>query len=248
MNRSLHSYPHRHDGDSSAIADLQTDIMRFMAILALCLVAIFALVQSIPLAPGTDEDLALPAQGTTEPTSVNVLAITEPPPETAPAPVPRVDDANNLRRPTWTPASSPTKTKTEIETIAEMEIAVPKEDDKKGFTLSFESDLALTRLVAAGRVGFYAISKGRAQRMSVSNSRISFWDASVPNAFHEMETMTVPPPVVDALERTGIDSRKVDWGVTLPGKLRTQLDSIVRNNTGGNLVIGIDGELRREPS
>ena len=30
---------------------LQADVMRFMAIISMCLVAIFALVQSIPLAP-----------------------------------------------------------------------------------------------------------------------------------------------------------------------------------------------------
>ena len=36
------------DSDGGGAADLQTDIMRFMAILALCLMAIFALVQSLP--------------------------------------------------------------------------------------------------------------------------------------------------------------------------------------------------------
>ncbi len=53
MSRSPLAYPLTRgiDADSGGAADLQTDIMRFMAILALCLVAIFALVQSIPLAP-----------------------------------------------------------------------------------------------------------------------------------------------------------------------------------------------------
>jgi len=51
MSRSPLAYPLTRgiDGDSGGAADLQTDIMRFMAILALCLVAIFALVQSIPM-------------------------------------------------------------------------------------------------------------------------------------------------------------------------------------------------------
>ena len=53
MSRSPLAYPlvRSVDADSGGAADLQTDVMRFMAILALCLVAIFALVQSIPLAP-----------------------------------------------------------------------------------------------------------------------------------------------------------------------------------------------------
>lgn len=112
--------------------------------------------------------------------------------------------------------------------------------------MRFESDLALTRLVAAGKVGFYAIGGGRAQRMTVSESRISFWDASTPNAFHEMEVSTVPAAVIDALTRTGTDTLGIDWGVTLPGKMSAQLNSLMRDHDGGALVIGMDGELRLE--
>jgi hypothetical protein len=63
MTRSPLAYPLNRsaDLDIGGAADLQTDIMRFMAILSLCLVAIFALVQSIPLTP-------------IEPLSVNRLA------------------------------------------------------------------------------------------------------------------------------------------------------------------------------
>ena len=53
MSRSPLAYPLTRgvDGDVGGAADLQTDVMRFMAILSLCLVAIFALVQSLPVAP-----------------------------------------------------------------------------------------------------------------------------------------------------------------------------------------------------
>ena len=53
MMRSPLAYPLNRsaDMDGGGAADLQTDIMRFMAILSLCLVAIFALVQSIPMTP-----------------------------------------------------------------------------------------------------------------------------------------------------------------------------------------------------
>ena len=125
----------------------------------------------------------------------------------------------------------------------------PAEDGtSRGFTLRFESDDALTRLVAAGKVGLYAIDEGRSRRMTVSESRIAFWDASTPNAFHEMETSTVPRPVVDALARAGVDTAGIDWGVTLPGKLKQQLDALMRENAGGALVIGLDGNLRLETS
>ena len=84
--------------------------------------------------------------------------------------------------------------------------------------------------------------------MTVSESRISFWDASAPNSYHEMETSTVPRPVIDALARTGVNTAGVGWGVTLPGKLREELDSLMQGSSGGALVIGQDGGLRLEAS
>jgi hypothetical protein len=120
------------------------------------------------------------------------------------------------------------------------------QEQPQGFTLRFESDQALMRLVAQGKVGLYAIGGDRAQRMTISASRISFWDASTPNAFHEMETSTVPGPVVDALQRAGNSGGDVAWGVTLPGQLSGQLDALMHEHSGGALVIGLDGNLRVE--
>jgi hypothetical protein len=241
MSRSLLSYPmHRGDTDAGGAADLQTDIMRFMAILALCLVAIFALVQSIPLVPEAPSQSPAPAA----PPPVSPVAEPKPVPEPAPVaarepepvPEPKIEKAAPPARPEPRPAP-----------VVVQPAAPPVEvAEDEGFTLRFESDLALTRLVAAGKVGLYALSDGRARRMTVRDSRISFWDASAPNRYHEMEAGTVPRPVVDALSRSGANTVTVGWGVTLPGALQKQLDSLVRGNSGGALVIGGDGELRLE--
>ena len=91
------------------------------------------------------------------------------------------------------------------------------------------------------------MNASRAQRLTVSDSRISFWDASTPNAYHEMEATTVPRAVLDALTRTGADAGSASWGVTLPGKLSAQLDSLMQQHTGGALVIHADGKLALEP-
>jgi hypothetical protein len=229
---------HRGDTDAGGAADLQTDIMRFMAILALCLVAIFALVQSIPLVPEAPSQS--PAPAAPPPITKAVEPEAESPPDVQrPLPAPAVPEkAVQLTRAKWTPATAPEESTPPSEEAPENE----------GFTLRFESDLALTRLVAAGKVGLYAISDGRARRMTVSDSRISFWDASAPNSYHEMEASTVPAPVIDALGRSGVNTAGVGWGVTLPGKLRDQLDHIMRGNSGGALVIGGDGDLRLEAS
>jgi len=239
VSRSPLFYPmHRGDTDAGGAADLQTDIMRFMAILALCLVAIFALVQSIPLVPEAPSQS--PAPAAPPPTTKAVKPEAESPPDVQrPLPAPAVPEkAVQLTRAKWTPATAPEESTPPSEEAPENE----------GFTLRFESDLALTRLVAAGKVGLYAISDGRARRMTVSDSRISFWDASAPNSYHEMEASTVPAPVIDALGRSGVNTAGVGWGVTLPGRLREQLDNLVRGNSGGALVIGSDGELRLEAS
>lgn len=267
MTRSPLAYPLNRgvDSDAGGAADLQTDIMRFMAILALCLVAIFALVQSIPLAPR----VTAPQPATEPEPVVNEPApehIVSPPrtlePVTRPEPALPEPARILLTRPKWqprtrvepdpvaAPVSPPvadTSSQPEPAAVPEpppaARDAAPRE---QGFTLRFESDLALTRLVASGQVGFYAITTGRTQRMTVSESRISFWDASTPNSFHEMEADTVPAPVIAALERTGVESNAVDWGVTLPGRLRRDLDTVMSEHTGGSLVIAANGELRLE--
>ena len=251
MSRSPLAYPLNRgiDGDAGGAADLQTDIMRFMAILALCLVAIFALVQSIPMAP---KPIAPePAAVATVPTELSTakvppvetaVVVTRPDPVAVPEPASPEPEAVVLTRPKWQPLPQP-----QPADVPEATPAAPAEAPRSdGFTLRFESDLALTRLVASSQVGFYAITGGQAQRMTVSDSRISFWDASSPNAFHEMESSTVPDPVVDALKRSGADATGVSWGVTLPGKLSRQLDKVMRENNGGSLVIGLDGQLRLE--
>ena len=233
MSRSPLAYPLTRgiDGDSGGSADLQTDVMRFMAILGLLLVAIFALVQSLPMEarPGI---------------------------EAAPLPQPQLASRPEAKRAAIPEPRPAATTELVSESVAEHEVeltrpeSVPMVPEPKpsadGFTLRFESDLALTRLVATGQVGFYAIDAGRAQRMMVSDSRVSFWDASTPNTFHEMEASTVPHAVVAALSRSGVNADGVKWGVTLPGKLHSQLNTLMQKHTGGALVIRADGSMQLE--
>ena len=123
----------------------------------------------------------------------------------------------------------------------------PAPAEPEGFTLRFESDLALTRLVARSVVGLYAITGPKTLRLNVSESRMSFWEASTPNQYHEMDRGTVPAQVVRALLRTSeIDVTTVKWGVTLPASMQQELDSYLESANGGALVIGADGTLRLE--
>jgi hypothetical protein len=123
---------------------------------------------------------------------------------------------------------------------------MPAATEAQGFTLRFASDAALMRAVAAHKVGVYALEPGRARRMAVSESRISFWEASMPNSFHEMEPETVPSAVVTALTGTGTEAQAVNWGVTLPGRMKAQLDALMEQHRGGALIIGASGEIHWE--
>jgi len=245
MTRSPLNYPLNRgaDMDVGGAADLQTDVMRFMAILSLCLVAIFALVQSLPVTPTVVPAPETKIEATVEPTpepEVETKASTVPEPQLVETPKPIT-----LTRPKWVPKYEPRSKPIEATPAVEITAVV---EEPEGFTLRFESDMALTRLVAASQVGVYAIADERARRMTVSDSRISFWDASLPNSFHEMDASTVPSPVLDALSRTGVDTGSVSWGVTLPPKLKGQLNRLMQDNRGGALVIGTSGNIRLEAS
>lgn len=255
MTRSPLAYPLNRSADLEAggAADLQTDIMRFMAILSLCLVAIFALVQSIPLTPIE----ALPVEEVAVEPTPEPVALTKPEPEPIVEPpiaadpqakAPSTEKAVVLTRPKWQPKYAPAeRPAASTAPVAEKPSPPPTTaPEKEGFTLRFESDAALMRAVATQHVGLYAIESGRAKRMTVSESRVSFWDASTPNTFHEMETSTVPSAVIDALSRTGSNDSDVSWGVTLPGKMTTQLDALMQEHRGGSLIINAGGEIHWE--
>lgn len=251
MTRSPLFYPLNRgmDADAGGAADLQTDVMRFMAILSLCLVAIFALVQSIPLAPTSEipkpvAQPAIPAQPAPEEKSI---AVQTPEPETV------VERNITLTRPLpqklpprETPPVLQRPAAQKIEPVATPPVAA--NPAKKGFTLRFEDDVALTRLVARNEVGLYAILPDKSFRMNVNRGQMSFWPASMPNQFHEMDESTVPNSVVDAYQRNnGLRVQDLKWGVTIPAGTSRQLEQYLRDASGGALIIDARGELRLEP-
>ena len=230
MNRSPLFYPLSRGMDSEAggVADLQTDVMRFMAILALCLVAIFALVQSIPVSTVAPE---IPAAA---------VATPEPAPVPAPEPVTVPDPV-----PVTVPDPVPEPVVLESVVTAPPKPAMPMPD--RGFTLKFETDLALTRLVARNEVGLYAIGPEKSLRMNVNRGRLSFWPASIPNEFHEMDAATVPEDVVLALRRSmGLQNESIKWGVTLPPDMQDQLTLFMNTAESGALLITRRGDVQLE--
>ncbi len=268
MTRSMLAYPLNRsiDTDAGGVADLQTDVMRFMAILALCLVAIFALVQSIPLRPEQAKPTSPPKTSIPKPTAIietvrkELIDFVEPVPNPIPVPVPveqivtlpeRPVATERIRTPEPVLTEEPSAEATvQLPDLAQLSPAPPQPaSTPRGFTLRFESDLALTRLVARNEVGLYAMADKNSLRMNVNRGRISFWRASAPNQFHEMDGVTVPDNVVAAAKRSGLAgvSSQITWGVTLPTKMRKQLDKYLSEYDSGSLIISADGSLQLEP-
>ena len=242
------------DSDAGGTADLQTDVMRFMAILALCLVAIFALVQSIPQEP-TDAEKAKPLEIVTVVKSERRETVREaitPVPQipeakkTKPEPIRKVPPAETVvARTEARPPVQPVEPQLREQNLPQPDPAPT--DDEDGFTLRFETDLALTQLVAKNEIGLYAISGANALRMTINHDRAEFWSASLPKQYHEMDTATVPESIVSALRMSGGgNTTHARWGVTLPSAMTATLNQYMNEYRGGTLIIGTDGTLRRE--
>ena len=268
MSRSPLSYPLNRgmDMDAGGAADLQTDVMRFMAIISLCLVAIFALVQSLPTPVSQSEAAAPPPQQepivvrAEEPEPVKPPvprrkppAAKPPPAEPAPKPVPKLaalPPAPVYEAPAKIPdppvKPSPLASAPPPVPVQAPAAPAPKTPARKGFSLRFESDLALTRLVARNEIGLYALQPGKAQRMSVNRGAVSFWPAGSPGQIHEMDESTVPDSIIAALRRSSTGGT-FRWGVTLPSGLSRDLNRYLTEYEGGELIIGANGDLRREP-
>lgn len=245
------------DAEAGGVADLQTDVMRFIAILSLCLVAIFALVQSIPLMPTLPVPPAQQIETKQVPQAVEIVEqpiVAEPSPQkreqqplVITRPAPKRITVNRTPRRIIEQTVEPVEQPVPAEPVQQTP-AVPAAVRSEGFTLRFETDLALTRLVARNEVGLYAITPDKTLRMNVNRGSFGFWPASVPNQFHEMAESTVPEDVLSALQRSGsADTADVKWGVTLPNNMRSDLDKFVSEFTGGSLIISGDGNLRLEP-
>ena len=240
-----------HEGGSAA--DLQTDVMRFMAIISLCLVAIFALVQSLPLdrrvvQPPTPTPTAAPSAAAAEPAATPEAP---PPPVAASIPEPSAPTTVKTIQLPPAPAYSPPEAETQdpiplASTAASVPTAAPAppSHDEDGFVLRFESDRALFRLIESRAIALYAMRADKTLRLQVGGGSTTFWSAEKPRQFHEMDDSTVPPRVIAALKR--VANPDVTWGVTLPTALRSQLDGYLNTHSGGTLIIGQDGKLRLE--
>lgn len=208
---------------------LQTDIMRFMAILGLCLAAIFSLVQG-----------AAQEQAAAEQTSVPHKTIDE-------AAVEQVVIEKIIAK-RATP-EQPALQQAAVEIIHDT-APIPLESTPPmaqgapaiGFTLEFASVQALEMLLQAGQVQLYA--RYRDQFWSVDTQGVAVL-VETPSSYYQMHTETVPQRLRSALPDMEM-AAKITWGVTLPSEASGQIQRLTSGRKGGNLIIGDDGVVALE--
>ena len=243
---------------------LQTDVMRFFAILCLCLMAIFALVKTLPMAPpDTGPAIIKPAdlkaeakvlQKKIEVRENKLVQLLE-----------NIADKRRVWAELKTQIENETRGLTKIR--EKMERAQAKLDQnqqpdqkpvkkppgvtpqpepaRKGFTLRFASDEALEKLISDGKVNFYAIANKNAWRLKLSGGRPAYIAAELPKQIYEMETPTVPIDYAAVFQRqiAAFGRRTLTWGVTLPGQTTDSINQMVSGRKGGDLIITANGEV-----
>lgn len=217
---------------------LQTDVMRFMAIIAFCLVAVLALVKDVAV----EQPAASPTPPEPRPEPVSTVEVApvesapqelEPPPELEPVPV---------REPMPAPASMPAPDPIPEPAIETPPPAEPIQHSQPGpgLTLRFASDADFVDLVRRGEVRVYAFA-GDAYR--VLDRAFVFRPAQPPATYHELESVPrrVEAALGDTLPGNG-------WAVRLPSRTSTDIRRLAEEFDAGQLVIDRTGGVRHVAS
>ncbi len=248
---------------------LHTDVMRFMAIIALCLVAIFALVRNTG---------PLDAPAVAEPASAAVVVASDaqpaaPPAATTLAPVPEAHHAARVDRSITPPpvavakpdqvepappqAARPAPAATrqlaampapqpapvtahEPPPVPALPAPAPAAPDA-GLSLRFVDDPAFLRLLAAGRAELFAGEDDRWRRFG---SDQAWRPAGAPPRFHELLLDTLPE--VTLLGYPG-NAANAQWGVVLPATTEREITRYLARVDRGTLLIDRHGNVRLTP-
>ena len=208
-----------------------------MAIVAFCLIAILAMVKSVPNEeveptvtvaqfpdPEPQPQVSAPVEPLVyEPVVTEVTPPVEsvqtqeparvPEPESEPEPEPEPEPTIELAAVSATPTSTP-----------------PPEP---GLTLRFASESDFLALIAQSQVQVHAYNQHT--QLSVTPS-FAVKPGRVTGQVYEIDVRTVPPILVHAAGQLA-DSELLTWAVALPEQIQAQIASLVRTQQHGQLLI-----------
>jgi len=221
-------------------ASLQTDVMRFMAIIAFCLIAILALVRNAEPAPaphaqGTEATETVETAETRhdQPLPLRAMEPIVPLPEDEPQQLTSREGARGATpRPAYRPAPSPP--------------AMPGRPSAAsggtdGLSLRFASDRDFMRLVAKGDIQVYAF---KPHDVLALNQTFRFLESPAPASVYELTPETIPAVVTSALHALRADTSEYAWGIRMPDRLERQIRAFVDKGATGELVINRFAEVQ----
>ncbi len=203
---------------------LQTDVMRFMAIIAFCLVAVLALVRDME---PTETPTAAEPKAVEPVKPVPEVTVEKP---AAPAP------AEALAEPGPTPLTPPEEI--DVGEAAPLPVASSTSEDQ-GLSLRFASDAAFVNLIRRGKVRVYAFQQNR---FLMLDRGFAFHPTSPPQSIHELETV---PSRVQAALAGKLNNNQ--WGVRLPKPTAASIQQLANRFQSGQLVIDQTGAVRHVP-
>ena len=250
---------------------LQADVMRFMAIIGFCLVAIFALVRNSDarpvVAPPPD---ARPRVANPEPVPVSNAAVAQPPVAAfeprPPAPTPATE---RLPAPATVPVAVPARPMPAIPAPAAPESPADAPEPSEvasvnpspaagatepGLSLSFRSDRDFLRLVSTGVIELFVMNDTAAAEPTLRfDPHGQFAPARAPGRIYELLPGTIPRTITTALAQRPARSGSSDasgvltWGVTLPPALERELAQQRERHSQGTLLIDRYARIRHVP-
>ena len=232
---------HPHNADSES---LQTDVMRFMAIIAFCLIAILALVRNSEPVSRAE---AVPAVAATEhAASPPPVPVTEPEPVQALEPLPRLPDDDPPDEPPRVEARAASqpgarpRTATEEAKQPASAATARNAPEPRALSLRFASHRDFMRLVARGDIQVYAF---RNQDVLSLDRSFQFFESPAPPSVYSLEPQTIPELVTAALTVRRADTDGFAWGIRMPQRLESRIRALVDQGVTGQLVIDRYGEV-----
>lgn len=232
---------------------LQTDVMRFMAILGLCLTAIFSLLRSIPETSDklTVQPAAILSEQQAQRLPERELASLPAPLELAPGTVPvskttpsrRKKEEQVHKQAVATAATEIPETPVQKPAATDHDrISARTKSDKNGFELRFASAGTLEKLARDNTIQLYALTNRDAWLFQPNRLPVR---SSMPSEYYEMQSQTVPESYLNAMRITQPDiaHKTLTWAVTLPPATRQAITRLIANADGGELEIQADGNV-----
>lgn len=218
----------------SDVQMMETDIMRFLAIIALCLAIIFAIVSGASAAEETKQQ-----QNVTTTSHTNSKVTKEKEVELA-----------EVVKPQKLEQTAKIEPKVEVNNEAQIEVkeetqkqpeqveapVVAEQSEKKGYQLSFASDAVFSQLVNQQYIKLYKFSKG------VDYHWNGGWKlANKPQKYYQLHVETLP----NNYQQQVLAGDEI--GVVLPTNTQTDIQQVISKYQSGLLVIGQMAKVTRKP-